>query len=298
MNEKIKVSVVIPSYGGGQYLQRCVDSVLNQTYTNIEVIVVDDNGVGTEHQISTACQMEKYANDKRVKYVCHEVNKNGSAARNTGVNNSTGEYIALLDDDDEFLPEKIAKQVEDLSALDENYALVYCGMEIIVNGESVGVSKKGMSGSVFYEVMMHKAVIGSSRLMVRRCVWDKLSGFDESFWRHQDWEFTARVAYMHKVLNENFIGVRRHYLSRNSPKDPDVTLKYRKHYLEKMMPYMDSLTKGKQKDIIVSNMLDAAFQYLKYHRYLDFIKVYWSIKPGIRGLKGIYSRIKYIAGNK
>ena len=298
MNDKIKVSVVIPSYGGGQYLQRCVDSVLNQTYTNIEVIVVDDNGLGTDNQIATARQMEKFANDKRVKYVCHEVNKNGSAARNTGVNHSTGEYIALLDDDDEFLPEKIAKQVEDLSGLDDSYALVYCGMEIFVDGYSVGVSKKGMSGFIFYEVMMHKAVIGSSRLMIKRQAWDKLNGFDESFRRHQDWEFTARVAYLYNVLAEDFVGVRRHYLSRNSPKDPDVTLKYRKHYLEKMKPYIDSLPKEKQKDIIVSNMLDAAFQYLKYHRFKDFLKVYRAIKPGMRGLKGIYHRIKLIARKK
>lgn len=103
------VSVIIPTYGGAEFLSRCVDSVLSQTYKNIEIIVVDDNGLDTPKQKETAIAMKKYSSLSNVKYVCHEVNKNGSAARNTGVKNSNGEYIALLDDDDVFLPENNAK---------------------------------------------------------------------------------------------------------------------------------------------------------------------------------------------
>ena len=89
------VSVIIPTYGGAEYLSRCVDSVLAQTYANIEIIVVDDNGLNTPKQKETASVMSKYSSLKNVKYVCHEVNINGSAARNTGVKNSDGEYIAF-----------------------------------------------------------------------------------------------------------------------------------------------------------------------------------------------------------
>ncbi len=292
MKDKNKVSVVIPTYGGGQYIQRCVDSVLNQTYTNIELVVVDDNGIGTENQIATAQQMEKYSSNKRVKYICHEVNKNGSAARNTGVDNSTGKYIALLDDDDEYLPEKIERQVRDMENLDDDFALVYCGLEIFRDDKLIGKSTKSLSGEIFYEVMMHKAVIGSSCLLMKKSVWTKLNGFDESFRRHQDFEFTARVAYGYKVYAEDFIGVRRHATFRNSPKNPDMALTYRKHYLQRMKPYMECLSKKKQQDIYVSNMMDVAFQYLKYHRYLDFLRVYKSIHPGRRGINIIFQRIK------
>ena len=80
--------------------------MLNQTYDNIEVIVVDDNGQGTEHQLLTEKAMEKYADNPKVQYIPHKVNKNGSCARNTGIRASKGEFLGFLDDDDVFLPEK------------------------------------------------------------------------------------------------------------------------------------------------------------------------------------------------
>lgn len=175
------VSVIISSYGGGQYLARAVISVLMQTYQDVEVIVVDDNGVGTDAQIATESVMSNFKDNKRVKYVCHEINKNGSAARNTGANAARGKYLALLDDDDEYLPEKIERQVELLEQLDESYALVYCGHETFVDGKSIGITHKTKSGHLFYEVMKHDVLIGSTSFLIRREAWDSIAGFDESF---------------------------------------------------------------------------------------------------------------------
>ena len=77
------ISIIIPTYGGGEFLERAIESALAQTYDNIEVIVVDDNGIDTENQLKTATIMKKYEFNPKVFYICHEVNKNGSAARNT-----------------------------------------------------------------------------------------------------------------------------------------------------------------------------------------------------------------------
>ena len=119
------VSVIIPTYKRPETLKRAVDSVLNQTYENIEVIVADDNGIGTEFGLATEAVMKEYASDPRVKYVQHEVNINGSAARNTGFRASSGDYIMLLDDDDEFTPVKVKAQVEKLESLDESWGVCY-----------------------------------------------------------------------------------------------------------------------------------------------------------------------------
>ena len=105
------VSIIIPTYNGADKICAAVDSVLNQTYENIEVIVVDDNGEGTENQRLTAKAMEKYRDNPKVQYLVHKVNKNGSAARNTGIRASKGEFLGFLDDDDLFLPEKTQKEV-------------------------------------------------------------------------------------------------------------------------------------------------------------------------------------------
>ena len=99
MNEEL-VSVIIPTYKRSEMLPRAVESALNQTYSNIEVVVVDDNDPESTWRKDTSERMLQFKNDNRVKYICHEKNSNGSVARNTGIKNSAGSIIAFLDDDD------------------------------------------------------------------------------------------------------------------------------------------------------------------------------------------------------
>ena len=288
------VSVVIPSYGGSEFLHRCIDSVLTQTYKNIEVIVVDDNGLGTENQLLTAEIMGKYAGDNRVKYVCHEVNINGSAARNTGVKNSSGEYIALMDDDDEFYPHKIERQVRLLDSLTEEYGLVYCSCDIYKGDMKVGVSHADKSGSLMYECMMHQVQIPSTSLLIRKKDYEAIGGFDESFKRHQDWEFVDRFAKKFLIKGDDFIGFKRNLEFRNKLGTPEIYKERRLYYLNKMMPLIKSLPVNQQKDIIIRNKMDIVLAFLKSQRFKEAFFEYFDAKPGVRGLKFIYERIKTI----
>jgi len=285
------VSVIIPSYGGGEYLQRCVDSVLRQTYKEIEVVVVDDNGLGTENQIKTASQMEAYKGNPKVKYVCHEVNKNGSAARNTGVKNSSGTYIALLDDDDEFYQDNIETHMSVMTSLGDDYVLTYCGLRSFIGDRFDHERHPSKSGNLLFEVLRHEVVIGSSTLLIKRSVWEQLGGFDESFRRHQDWEFTARVCADNKVKAIDHIGVKRNIIMRNSPKNADVAYEYRKHYLEKMKPYIERLPAEQQKLVVKGNLMDICVQFLKSRQWKKFFKLYKSLTPGIWGVKYLYRRL-------
>ena len=99
------VSVIIPTYNRAEFLRLAITSVLNQTFQDFEIIVVDDASEDHTHEVMNNL------NDKRIKYIRHEVNKRVSAARNTGVLHSSGDYIAFLDDDDEWLPSKLQRQV-------------------------------------------------------------------------------------------------------------------------------------------------------------------------------------------
>ena len=103
------ISVIVPIYNAEKYIERCVNSILLQTYDNIEVIVVDDNGKGTEHQLLTEKAMEKYADNPKVQYIPHQVNKNGSCARNTGIRSAKGRYILFLDSDDFLAADALSK---------------------------------------------------------------------------------------------------------------------------------------------------------------------------------------------
>ncbi|NLJ82740.1 MAG: glycosyltransferase family 2 protein [Bacteroidales bacterium] len=97
----MKVSIIIPVYNVAPYIERCLLSVLNQTYNNIEIILIDD--CGSDNSMKIAIELiKKYKAENKTKIIYHECNKGLSAARNSGINASTGEYIFFLDSDDEL----------------------------------------------------------------------------------------------------------------------------------------------------------------------------------------------------
>lgn len=284
MMKKGLVSIVIPSHNGSDKVARAVKSVLNQTYKDVEVIVVDDNGIGTEEQIKTEKVLSEFKKYPNFRYITHEVNKNGSAARNTGARAAEGEFIGLLDDDDIYLPHNIETHMERFKTLSEDYALTYCSLEEYRGDTFIKEYHKKKSGSLFYDVMRHFVVIGSSLLVVRKSAYDAVGGFDESFRRHQDWEFTAKIAHKYKVSAIDVIGVRGYLEYRNSPKNYEAAKKYRIHYIEKMKPYMQSLTKKQQKEIITANYVGLLMQLLRKGKIVKFVKEYSSFKLGFYGI--------------
>ena len=278
------VSVIIPTYGGGEYLKRCVESVLAQTYSNIEVIVVDDNGLGTPNQLLTQKVMQEFKDDTRVKYVCHEINKNGSAARNTGFRNSKGEYICLLDDDDEFYPEKVERQVKDLDS-NLNCGLTYCQREMYVNGKRTSVKHAIKSDNYLYDLLIHKVGISSGTLMVRRSVWEQIGGFDESLRRHQDYEFTARVASVCNIYPDDFLGLKKYMIGRNKEKKYAQTFEYRRKYMERVLPLMESMNEKQKREVIESNYLVVAARALSGKDYKTFFNICKHVHLGMPGVK-------------
>lgn len=182
----IKVSVIIPTYKRATMLPRAIDSVLGQTYRNVQVVVVDDNDPDTEDRASTSGLMEQYNTDKRVKYIKHEHNKNGSVARNTGIENSDGEILAFLDDDDYFLPDKLEKQVAYLIDHPEHHA-VYCGWER--NGDIVCPHDEG---NLAYNILSGEHIIYTNVIMMWKTDALACGGWDETFMRHQEAAFLLR----------------------------------------------------------------------------------------------------------
>jgi glycosyltransferase involved in cell wall biosynthesis len=183
---KNRVSVIIPTYKRAEMLKRAVDSVLSQTYKNVEVIVVDDNDPSSEYRMKTEKMMEVYNNDQRVLYVKHDRNKNGAAARNTGMTHSSGCIICFLDDDDWFLEKKIELQLEYLLN-NTNFKGVYCGAK--TKGKTI---IPGLEGNLTKPLLLMETSLYTPTLMFYKTVLQELNGFDESFRRHQDYEFLLR----------------------------------------------------------------------------------------------------------
>jgi glycosyltransferase involved in cell wall biosynthesis len=194
MVNKPLVSVVIPTYKRSEMLGRAIESVLNQTYSNIEVIVVDDNNNGDEFRKATEDFMKKYSQNEKIKYIKHSHNKNGAAARNTGIKIANGEYISFLDDDDFYLPKKIERQVIALTKNKTEFGAVCClhirRYKKFAYYKSTFYLKE--NGNYIAEILSNKITMPSSTLLLKKEVFQKIGGFDESFNRHQDLEFLVR----------------------------------------------------------------------------------------------------------
>lgn len=133
--EKGLVSIVIPTYGRADMLDQAIESLLAQTYKNIEILIVNDNNVVSEQYSKTLEVLSKYRKNTKVKIVSDGENVGGSLARNKGIKASRGEYISFLDDDDYYYPDKIKKQLEFLVAHDVDVCV--CNMDILKNGKII-----------------------------------------------------------------------------------------------------------------------------------------------------------------
>lgn len=111
-SDKYKVSVIIPTYKRSQFLERAIDSVLNQSHSNTEVIVIDDNEPSSDFRKETEEKMKKYFGNHNVVYLKNAKNMGGALARNEGMFRATGDFITFLDDDDIYLSDKIQLQLE------------------------------------------------------------------------------------------------------------------------------------------------------------------------------------------
>ena len=199
------VSVIIPTYKRSDTITNAIDSVLNQTCPDIEIIVVDDNGDGTENQLATEDRLKDYIDNHKIVYIKHLVNKNGSAARNTGFRACHGEYVNFLDDDDIMLPRKIELQLDALMNAKGTVGATYCNTIKIEKQHLTGITKKSEShyledGNILVPYLLGKVIFNTSSILFKKSVLDDLDGFDESWRRHQDYELMVRFFQKYTIV--------------------------------------------------------------------------------------------------
>jgi len=201
-----KVSVIIPTRNRAQMLKRALNSVLAQSYQDFEVIVVSDGSTDhTEHIVEAF-------NDPRITLLKHKTSRGASAARNTGMRIAKGKYIAFLDDDDEWMPNKLKLQLPIIENSSPKVGLVYAWMEYFQNGKSINVRAPKLRGNVFIEMLDKQAIGGCPTLIIKREVVDKVGYFDEELLRGNDGDFIRRIAkhfevdYIPQVLCKVYIG--------------------------------------------------------------------------------------------
>ena len=201
INQAPKVSVILPTYNRAHIIEKAIQSVLKQTYQDFEIIIIDDGSKDDTEKIIRGFQ-EK---DNRIKYIRFEENKGAAAARNAGINMSKGEYITFQDSDDEWVIDKLEKQMKVIETSSENI-VVYCGFWRIDGDEKTYIPDINISnreGNIHKE-LLKRNFIGTPSILLLKKNLEKIGMFDENLSRLQDWDLAIRLSkyYNFKLIDE------------------------------------------------------------------------------------------------
>lgn len=189
-----RVSVVVPTYNRPRELTRAVESVLAQSWTDFEVLVVDDGSTDDTGRVA------KSFSDNRVRYLRQPRNQGVSEARNRGIREARGGLVAFLDSDDEWEPEKLERQVALLEAAPRGVGLVYTGSRRAGGPRDGEVFIPSCRGDVYREMLHHNVFdTGSSSVVAKRDVLEQVGGFDSSFPSMEDYDYWIRLARVCRV---------------------------------------------------------------------------------------------------
>jgi len=185
------ISVIIPTYNRSQLLIRAIKSVVNQTYQNFEIIVINDGSTDDTDEVI------KRVLDERITYLRHADNKGAATARNTGIRAAKGEYIAFLDSDDEWLPKKLAKQIKILKSTLSKVGVIYTGSWRIMNHEKFYIPAPTISpkeGNIYNNILCGKYLVPTPAAVVKKVCFEKVGMFDESLPALEEWDLWIRIS--------------------------------------------------------------------------------------------------------
>lgn len=241
-----QVSVIIPTYKRVNELVLAINSVINQTYKNIEIIVVDDNG-DNDYSLKVRDIVESYCNNN-IKLITYKGNKNGAFARNQGILNANGEFISFLDDDDIYLETKIEKQVNYLINNKSKFSGVYCKMQ---NNKSKNFTY--VEGDLSLQILKNISLLPTPTLLLFKNAILDIECFDENLLRHQDYDLMLRYFEKYKI------GFVDEFLVIQGPNDGSNMLvsskleEMKSYFLNKFKKYIDKQDYQDRRDIYFAN---------------------------------------------
>lgn len=196
------VSVIMPTFNREKTIIRAINSIFRQTYKQIELIIVDDCSTdNTENVI-------KSLNNSKIIYIKHSENQGACAARNKGIKSASGEYIAFLDSDDEWLPTKIERQIDFIQS--NNCDIVFCSHISYYDNEKEIIPNKKIHTNTFYKQLLYKNFITTGSILGKSECFKNIN-FDTNLPRLQDWDLMINMSqkfsiqHLHEVLTINYV---------------------------------------------------------------------------------------------
>lgn len=262
-----QVSVVIPTYNSSKYLSQAIDSVLAQTFSDLEVLVIDDGSTDDTEQL-----VGRYSSP--IKYI-RQPNSGVSIARHRGIAESVGRYVAFLDADDIWLPHKLERQLGELKN-NPGFRACYSTFRVVdANLRPLEINRVERQGSTLEDLLTAGNVVGTpSTVLCERALLLSIAGFDPDLSYGADWDLWIRLAVLTEFLwiDEPLINYRQHgnNMSRNVPLiEKDSLLLLEKGFAMSELP---EALRSKRRSAIGRNYMVLAGCYYHAHRYRDCVR--------------------------
>ena len=285
MNNSL-VTVILAVYNRTTYLSEAIESVLDQTYSNIELIVVDDGST-----IDLSGVLDQYKD--KITLITHDVNRGLSAAINTGLQQASGEFIDILSDDDGYFPQKIESQLMIFQKFPE-IDIVHTDHRQLKDGELVGHSRKKQidlnrkrSDNNLYHILMRGNFIDAISPLVRKKCYDVVGCYDERLKNLEDWDMWIKMVargFKFYYLDEATVYFRKH--DDNKSKDPLRNMHQRfrvlyKAFVKELSPlskYSNEWNTVRRK-AYANVFIDYASSVYRIGNYWDYVKYMgWGLK--------------------
>ncbi|HSE36866.1 MAG TPA: glycosyltransferase [Blastocatellia bacterium] len=262
-----EVSVIIPTYNSANYVIDAVDSVLNQSFDDLEVLVIDDGSTD-----ETESLLSRYS--EPVRYI-RQQNGGVAVARNRGISESRGRYVAFLDADDTWLPDKLAVQIGALRA-HTGHRFCYTAFTLVASDLSpLGIVGSKRQGRALEDLLLRGNVVGSiCTVLCERSLFEKAGVFDPALSQCADWDMWVRLAAMTEFLylDRPTVTYRQHgsNMSRNAPLLERDSVRV----LEKgfAMPEVSSSLRANRRSALARNYMVLAGTYFHARFYGDFLR--------------------------
>ena len=277
------ITVITPTYNRAEYLGNAIDSVLNQTYTDFELIIVDDNKHESEARKKTEEVVQKYK-DARIRYLRNPMNLGGAVSRNRGIEEAKGDYIAFLDDDDMYLPDKLEVQVKamiengwDVSVMDGATYNYETGEKVAERHQQI---RNGMTKDELIRAHLLYHISGTNTFMYKASFLKEIGGF-------VDVPSCQEYMLMQKTLdnNPNFgyiseIHIKNYMHPGEQLSTGPKKLKGQQFLYESKKQHFDLLTSSEQRQVTCRHHGVLFFVYYKMHNYgkafIEAVKCFFS----------------------
>lgn len=254
------VSVIVPNYNHGRYLGDAIDSILAQTYQQHETIVIDDGSTDNSREVAAA-----YGD--QIRYI-YKDNAGLSAARNTGLENARGEFVALLDADDMYEPNFMEKLVTTLGR-NSDFDGVYCGYQFVdEHGEDLAQAETRVipSGQLYEAMKGGNFWVPESAMMRRKC-YVTAGPYDETLRACEDWDVWLRILAKHKILGVADVLTRHRVLPNSMSSDPTRMIDNRLAVVKTHFGTLDQplpAASGKVSELYAQSYMFAAIEFLQF----------------------------------